>query len=515
MGGCWVVPGLYPGHTTEVEGQEEVGNSTASKTGASRDTNKNSPKGSMEDDGGRIHASSNSNGRRGKHEKKQKEGKENRTLRFRTHFNNNLLYAMRERGWEEWIQGQGELDWDIFWYACNNDTSASRKPTMEEFELTKDAVEKRRTNTKWVYDNASTIYRRLKPHQRVNHFVNTHELTRKDLVIKNIKRKARQLEKEGRHEEAKAMLDITPPTYVLPADYALFLEEFKRRPGSVWIAKPIGKAQGKGIFLLKNLKQVQEWNVFRVRQETDDGLPGPEAYIVQEYITNPHLLGGKKYDIRLYCLITSYSPLCIWLHRSGFARFSKHRFSLQNLEDNFVHLTNHAVQKLDVDYNATETDCKWPLSSLRNHLKQSIGEQNTLLCFRKIEETVVRTLLSVERVMISDPHCFELYGFDVLIDDALQPWLVEVNASPSMTSDTDTDAVMKSRILHDTFDVLGLEGERQSERLSVGGFDLLYKDDQIISQGKREGGNPAAQKLRLKQGAVCNSTLGLPLPLVQ
>lgn len=397
----------------------------------------------------------------------------------------------------------------------NNRADEMGEPWRMDSKLTVGAVVTRRTNTKWIYDNASTIYRRLKPHQRVNHFVNTHELTRKDLVIKNIKRKARQLEKEGKYEDARAMLEITPPTYVLPADYALFLEEFKRRPGSVWIAKPIGKAQGKGIFLLKNLKQVQEWNVFRVRQETEGGLPGPEAYIVQEYITNPHLLGGKKYDIRLYCLITSFSPLCVWLHRSGFARFSKHRFSLQNLEDSFVHLTNHAIQKLDVDYNATETDCKWPLSSLRKHLKQTVGEENTLRCFQKIEETVVHTMLSVKSVMISDPHCFELYGFDVLIDDNLQPWLVEVNASPSMTSDTDTDAAMKSRILHDTFDVLGLDGGRHPDDLSVGGFDLLYKADQILTQRKREGGNQTAQRLRLKQGAVYNSTLGLPLPLVR
>ena len=46
-----------------------------------------------------------------------------------------------------------------------------------------------------------------------------------------------------------------PMTYNLPGDYSLFVEEFKKQ-GGVWIMKPVGKSQGKGIFLLNKLTQI-------------------------------------------------------------------------------------------------------------------------------------------------------------------------------------------------------------------------------------------------------------------
>jgi tubulin polyglutamylase TTLL9 len=111
--------------------------------------------------------------------------------------------------------------------------------------------------------------------QRINHFPNHYELTRKDLLVKNLKRMRRQLERESSAGSQAALadrFDFFPATFVLPSEYGLFLEEFKHGGGkasaaagsgnsssSTWIMKPIGKAQGKGIFLFNKLSQISDW----------------------------------------------------------------------------------------------------------------------------------------------------------------------------------------------------------------------------------------------------------------
>jgi tubulin polyglutamylase TTLL1 len=78
----------------------------------------------------------------------------------------------------------------------------------------------------------------------LNHFPNHYELTRKDLMVKNIKRFKKDMEKENNPISAKddtgnyVYLDVIPTTYILPGDYTLFVEEFRKNNKAMWIMKP-------------------------------------------------------------------------------------------------------------------------------------------------------------------------------------------------------------------------------------------------------------------------------------
>jgi len=94
-------------------------------------------------------------------------------------------------------------------------------------------------------------------------------------MIKNLKRFKKSLAKEGRVEEAES-LNFFPQTFNMPGEYSLFVEEFKRNPSNVWIMKPVGKCQGRGIFLFTKLQHVSQWKN-ELRWKPDN--PSAEPYV--------------------------------------------------------------------------------------------------------------------------------------------------------------------------------------------------------------------------------------------
>lgn len=132
--------------------------------------------------------------------------------------------------------------------------------------------------------------------------------------------------------------------------------------------------QGRGIFLINKLSQVKRWEKLSAAAKG----ASPELYVVSRYIDTPLLIGGKKFDLRLYVLVLSFKPLKCYLSDLGFARFcnAKYEDAAADLDNRFVHLTNVAVQKHGEDYNSSHGN-KWGLDKLRLWLEGTRGEHLT------------------------------------------------------------------------------------------------------------------------------------------
>ena len=68
---------------------------------------------------------------------------------------------------------------------------------------------------------------------------------------------------------------------------------------------------------------------------------------------------------------------------------------------------------------------------------------------RSIDNVVIRTLMCVKNKIGPQPNCFELFGFDVMLDSKLKPWVIEANASPSLNLNTSIDRAVKPQLLAD------------------------------------------------------------------
>lgn len=99
--------------------------------------------------------------------------------------------------------------------------------------------------------------KRLTDRQLVNHFPNYSEVTKKDLMVKNIKRYRKDVDKKiiilPNGNEFLLSSDIIPTTYILPQEYSIFMEDFCKGSSRKWIFKPAGRSQGKGIQLINKV----------------------------------------------------------------------------------------------------------------------------------------------------------------------------------------------------------------------------------------------------------------------
>ncbi|XP_076094251.1 uncharacterized protein LOC143064924 isoform X1 [Mytilus galloprovincialis] len=297
----------------------------------------------------------------------------------------------------------------------------------------------------WGKHMKSQGFKGIKEWQKLNHFPGTFQIGRKDKLWRNLSKMQLHF--------GKKEFGFFPQTYCLPYDNKLLKRAWEDGGNKQkWIIKPPASARGIGI------KVIHKWNQ----------IPRKKSVIVQKYLGRPYLINESKFDMRVYVYVSSYDPLRIYVFEDGLARFAscKYSNSMKNLNNKFMHLTNYSVNKKNADYqaNGDEGVCqghKWGLKALWNYMKrQGI---NTNAIWDSIKDLVVKTIICAESPINSliksnsksKYCCHELFGFDVMLDESLKPWILEVNISPSLHSNSQLDINIKGHMIRDLFNIAG------------------------------------------------------------
>lgn len=131
---------------------------------------------------------------------------------------------------------------------------------------------------------------------------------------------------------------------------------------NIWIVKPAGLSRGRGIQVFSNLSDISAYTGVKKTN-----------WIVQKYIENPLLVKNRKFDLRIWVLVTSLNPLTIWFWDKPYVRFPAADYNAENLDDRFIHLTNNSVAKNAKNLKTLGDGNMWYIEELQNFLKEKYG----------------------------------------------------------------------------------------------------------------------------------------------
>lgn len=287
------------------------------------------------------------------------------------------------------------------------------------------------------------------PIQVVNHFEFHNEISNKKNLYNNLFKFCK--------EKNLSISDIMPKNFVIDFDskflhseimlFVCFYKSLKKKGASnYWIFKPSGLNRGKEIHVFKSLKVFKVLLENASKRRTD-----LKSVIVQKYLEKPLLINQRKFDIRVWVLIT-HDYKCYFC-KNGYIRTSSEKFSLNDstISNEYIHLTNNAIQKNGSQYGKFEEGNQLSLNQLEYHLP--LGSIKLPDIIKRMKEIITFTLLSVKKKLNPNKrqHCFEIFGYDFIIDEELKVWLIECNTNPCLEISSKALANIIPKMLNQAF----------------------------------------------------------------
>ena len=142
------------------------------------------------------------------------------------------------------------------------------------------------------------------------------------------------------------------------------------------------------------------------------------------------------------------------LYQPGYVRLSLNEYSTENFEKNKItHLTNNSVQKNHPEYLNKKESSIWSIEKLVKYLIEQGKIKDEGEYREKVEKKIIEIMrlvfVTVKDKLDKKYGCFELFGFDMLIDDELNPRLIEINTNPALFTDTTTQKELLPKLVDD------------------------------------------------------------------
>ena len=160
--------------------------------------------------------------------------------------------------------------------------------------------------------------------------------------------------------------------------------------------------------------------------------PELREWVVQRYVDRPLLVDRRKFHLRVYVLCVG--RLQVYVCKDILALFSLREYTTAKLSERDAHITNTCVQNPESPEEERRSVQMWDevIETIRNEKGAGAGVAAESI-FGEVCKTVgdVFNAVSPEQTtFMALPNCFELFGFDFLVDEAFHLWFLEANAEP-------------------------------------------------------------------------------------
>ena len=213
------------------------------------------------------------------------------------------------------------------------------------------------------------------------------------------------------------------------------IEKKKGKTQNLWIIKPGENSnRGQGISVSGSIDQIKAM----VSDTSPLKSCENRTYIIQKYIEKPFLVHKRKFDFRCYALVTSFNGvLQAYFYSDGYLRTTSCEYNIKDVSNNFIHLTNDAIQKHSEEYGKFEDGNKLSYKDFQRYLDYHCSDKKINFLADILPKIKALAKDSIQAAFLKlDPnrrlHCMEILGYDFMIDNSGKPWLIEVNTNPCL-----------------------------------------------------------------------------------